>query len=107
MKKQGFKLWMNLLFGVVLVLSISLSSYGIYSFMQGSHNIDLGQNLMKINEIGAPYGLTFTDINSNRNSWSAQDMYISGNQEIKQSLALISVGMFFAGVAVTGLLKTN
>lgn len=80
--------------------------YGVYLFMVGQHNSDLGQNIRTIN---AKYDLNLMDITNQNEIVSGTELYINGyNQTIKgftiTLICLFSLS-FNLGILISSLIK--
>ena len=87
----------QILYSIILILSIILAIYSAYYFMTGFHNIDTGQNL---NIINTDYGLNLVDRNSAGEYWSASEMYMYGQGQIRVAFLLLGISVFFIGFSL-------
>jgi len=92
------------LYLTILILSIVLAIYSAYHFTTGFHNIDTGQNL---NIINTDYGLNLVDRNSAGEYWSASEMYVYGQGQIREAFALLGISVFFIGFSLSKLVRMN
>lgn len=91
-----------LLFGIMF-LSFILALHSVYILMTGMHNVDLGQNIRYLN---AEYGLTLVDTNSAGIQWSGEEMYIYGQNNIKEAFWKLGLAMFLIGGSLVGVIKS-
>ena len=94
----------QILYSIILLLSIILAISSTYHFMTGFHNVDLGQNL---NIINTDYGLNLVDRNSAGEYWSASEMYMYGQGQIREAFALLGISVFFIGFSLSKLVRMN
>jgi hypothetical protein len=90
------------LYASILFLSLLLGFYSVYLYGVANHNIDLGQNLMKINVIS---GQNLIDVNSEGNEWTGLDMYIEGGSQLNKSYFLLAFSVFLIGFSLKGVME--
>lgn len=87
---------------IISFLSLLSIVSSVYLFSSGFHNVDLGQNLKQINIIT---GQQFVDINSAGDVWTAEEMYIYGFKQQRQSLIQLGVSSILFGFAISKLME--
>lgn len=95
---------LQLLYSIILFLSIILAIYSAYHFTTGFHNIDLGHNLKIIN---IDYGLDLVDRNSAGEIWYGSEMYAHGQGQMRESFVLLGLSVFFIGFSLSKLVRVN
>lgn len=105
LNKTNEKRTITILYAVIFMLSLFLGIYSISLFETGKHNIDLGQNLNKINVDVKPYGLSFVDTNSEGSSWTAKEMYIEGMEQSGHAFYLLGLSALLFGFSIKGLFR--
>ena len=86
------------LYTIILVLSIVFAMYSSYNFAMGSHNIDTGQNLRFLN---AKYGLDLIDLTSNEEWRTGSELYIYGQNQIRESFIILGISVFLIGLSLS------
>ena len=87
---------------IVVILSFLLSLYSVYLFGNAVHNIDLGQNIEHLN---AEYNLSLGDLNSNYEMWTGKEMYIDGQNQLREALFLFGFSIFIFGYSLRSVIE--
>ena len=87
-----------------LIILLFLSLFGMYIFMTGSHNIDLGYNA-RVLEV--TYNTSFIDKTQQGNFIDIIDIYILGHRQILKGLFVLSISLFYYGIIIGNLLNYN
>jgi len=92
------------LFVIILVLSIFLAVYSSWLFAMGFHNLDLGQNIEKLN---FAYGTNFTDVVNSGATATGLELYHLGSEQMHKAFFLFGMAVFLIGFSLSKLVKID